>query len=173
LSISFFQRRLGPLLSAALVLASLASDPEKLSLWLDPDFSPDEKAAGQRLAQLAQPQDTVASYNLMNNSLVFYSGGLPISIYSDDEKFLAIQHAVLMSQRQAGHPGGVIDLTQNALPTPASATGRRFIVTHTGSDSARLEQLMHNSAPTRPLFQRQLGALSLINDAQDGELVAY
>ena len=171
LSISIFQQRLGPLLSGALVLASLASDPQKLSLWLDPDLSPDEKAAGQRIAKLAQAQDVVGTYNLMHNSLVFYSSGLPFSLYSDDAKFIEIQHAVLMMQRQAGHPGGLVELTRDHLPTPAAA--HRFIVTHTGSDSTRLAQLMHTAAPERPLFQRKLGALSLINDAQEGELIAF
>ena len=171
LSISFFQQRLGLLLSAALVLASLASNEEKLSMWLDPDFSPDEKAAGQRLAQLAQPEDLVASYNLMHNSLVFYSGGLPISIYSDDERFIAIQHAVLMMQRQAGHSGGLVELTQQGWPRSSAA--RSFIVTHNGSDSAKLEQLLQRAAPERPWFRRKLGTLALINDAHEGESIAH
>jgi hypothetical protein len=170
LSVAFFQRRLGLLLSAALVLASLASNQEKLSMWLDPDFSPDEKAAGQRLAQLAQPQDLVATFNLMHNSLVFYSGGLPISLYSDDDRFIAIQHAVLMMQRQAGHPGGLVELTKQGWPKPTAA--HSFIVTHTGSDSTKLEQLLHDAAPERPWFRSKLGTLSLVNDAHEGELIA-
>lgn len=168
-SLPLFQKRLGPLLSAALVLSSLASNRDKLSLWLDPDFSPDEKAAGQRLAQLAKQQDLVGTYNLMHNSLVFYSGGLPISIYSDDDKFIEIQHAVLMMQRQAGHAGGLIELKQHNMPVPATA--HRFIVTHSGSDSDKLEHIMRQAAPQRALYQLELGALSLINDAQEGELI--
>jgi 4-amino-4-deoxy-L-arabinose transferase-like glycosyltransferase len=171
LSLSWFQQRVGLLLSAALVLISVFSGHEKLSLWLDPDFSPDEKAAGQRLAQLAKPDDLVASYNLMNNSLVFYSGGLPISIYSDDAQFIAIQHAVLMMQRQAGRAGGVVELT--GTKWPPLAAGHHFIVTHSGSDSDRLQQLLHNAAPERPWFRRKLGALSLINDASEGDSITH
>jgi hypothetical protein len=108
----------------------------------------------------------VATYNLMHAAIVFYSGGLPISIYSDDQKFLAVQAAVLMNQRQAGHAGGVTDLRQSGWSVPSG--GRRFVVTHSGSDSTKLVHLLRTAAPERALFGRELGALALVNDAHEG-----
>lgn len=171
LNVSIFRQRLGVLLSAALVLAALVSDQDKLGYWLDPDFSPDDKAVGARLAELAQPHDSVATYNLTNSALVFYSGGMPISIYSDDAQVLAVQASVLMNQRQAGKPGGVVDLRRTSWP--ASGAGRRFVVTHSGSDSTRLKQLLRTAVPERALFRRDFGGLALVNDAQEGVPVAH
>lgn len=158
--LKFFQSRLGPLLSAALVAGSLASDQAKLEVWLSPDFSRDDKAVGQRLSQLVQPHDFVATYHLMHGATVFYSGGLGVSLIADDPKFLAIQAAVLMNQRQAGHAGGVIDIRQPGWSI--AADGRVFVVAHKGSESAKLMQRLRAAAPGRSWSSDDLGTLTLL-----------
>jgi 4-amino-4-deoxy-L-arabinose transferase-like glycosyltransferase len=162
-----WQHRLAPLAAAACVVVSLCSDPEKLGWWLAPDLGPDDKAIGTRLQQLVRPEDSVSSYNCSNAALVFYSGGLPISVYADDPRYLAIQNAVLMIQRQAGHAGAVFDLRATGLPTLRE--GRRYVVAPRGEDSLRAEQLLRAQAPARPLYRLEVGQLALIDDAGEGE----
>jgi 4-amino-4-deoxy-L-arabinose transferase-like glycosyltransferase len=166
-----FEHRLAPGFAAAAVLASLLADPGKLVWWLDPDFSPDVKAVGVQLSKAATERDTIVAYNLMSSGLVFYSGGLGVAIYSDDARFLDVQRRVLMTQRQAGHKGALFDLRSTALPDAGAA--HRFVVTQAGDAAvAKLERLLREQFPERPLFRLDAGELCLFDDAGVGRLVA-
>jgi 4-amino-4-deoxy-L-arabinose transferase-like glycosyltransferase len=165
-SAEHWRARWAPWLAGACVFASLVADPAKLIWWLDPDFGPDHKALGERLGRSAGASDTVFTYNLTNSALVFYSGGMPISIYADDAEYLAVQAAVMMSKRQAGHAGGVFDLRSSGLP--ALGTGRRFAIARRGEESRRLEHLLRAQAPERALYRSEQGELTLLDDAGEG-----
>lgn len=163
---TMWEHRLLPGLAGAVIGGALLA-PAKLAWWLDPDFSPDEKAIGQHIARVANASDVVGTYALTSPSLVFYGGGLPVSIYADDPRFLEIQSAVLMNQRQAMRPGGVFDLRTSSLPQPG-ADARRFLVARAGAEARVAEQLLRTQQPDRALFRFDAGALSLVNDAGEG-----
>jgi hypothetical protein len=165
-----FEHRLAPALAASAVVAALVADPAKLVWWLDADFSPDVKAVGKQLAKAATARDAIVAYNLLSSGLVFYSGGLPVAIYSDDARFLDVQRRVLMTQRQAGHKGALFDLRSAGLPSAGAA--HRFVVAQAGGDLDTLARLLREQFPERPLFRLDAGELCLLDDAGVGRPMA-
>lgn len=154
-----WQQSLAPALATGVVVVAFLAEPEKVVWWLDPDFGPDEKAIGLEIKRSARPDDLVIAFNLTRESLVFYSGGHAIPIYADDRRFLAVQHAVLMNQRQRD----VYDLGQH--PVPHRPGAHLFVVARAEPDRPRATRWLRDLDPKRPVFEHTVGQLVLISDA--------
>jgi 4-amino-4-deoxy-L-arabinose transferase-like glycosyltransferase len=163
---AWFERRLAPVVAAAAVIAGMVVVPAKLALWLDPDFGPDERALGESLRGSARTGDLIATLNIPAPALVFYSGGLPVTTYGDDPRFLGIMAAVLMVQRQVGHAGELRELSAAGFATSAS---HNFVVAGRVRDAERAVALLRRQLPARRLFRLVRGERMLINDAALGD----
>ena len=161
---SVWSHRFTPAVTGACVVWVLSLSPARIALWLNADLAPAQRTLGTLIAQRADDNDVVATYNTTTAALTFYSGA-DVSTYSPaDPRFLEVQRAVLMME-MVGH---VQDIGQRPIVSTGDAD--RFIVARRSDADAVIARLKAGR-PERAISVIEAGHLVLVNDADLGKSI--